>query len=58
MENYNSLLELSVKSDMEIDNYLEDVSTEQFRQDIIELSKMNVDKHLIQMTIEKLQKLL
>jgi len=63
MENYKNLLEVIEKSNEEIDYYLEDVSVEQFKQDVRELAKMNTDKQIISEMIisemiKKLQEML
>jgi hypothetical protein len=58
MENYKNLLDIVTKSDIEIGYYLEDVTVEQFKNDVLELAKMNTDKQLISELIEKLQTLL
>jgi hypothetical protein len=58
MENYKNLLEVVEKSNEEISYYLEDVSVEQFKKDVLELAKMNTDKQLISEMIKKLQSML
>lgn len=58
MENYKNLLEVVEKSNEEISYYLEDVSVEQFKNDVLELAKMNTDKQLISEMIKKLQAML
>jgi hypothetical protein len=58
MENYKNLLEVVEKPNEEIGYYLEDVSIEQFKKDILELAKMNTDKQLISEMIKKLQAML
>ena len=58
MENYKNLLDVVEKSNEEISYYLEDVSVEQFKNDVLELAKMNTDKQLISEMIKKLQAML
>jgi len=58
MENYKNLLDVVEKSNEEISCYLEDVSVEQFKKDVLELAKMNTDKQLISEIIKKLQAML
>ena len=58
MENYRNLLDVVEKSNEEISYYLEDVSVEQFKNDVLELAKMNTDKQLISEMIKKLQAML
>lgn len=58
MENYKNLLDVVEKSNEEIGHYLEDVSVEQFKKDVLELAKMNIDKQLISEMIKKLQAML
>jgi len=58
MENYKNLLDVVEKSNEEIGYYLEDVSVEQFKNDVLELAKMNTDKQLISEMIKKLQAML
>jgi|TARA_R110000851_G_scaffold73614_4_gene162384 hypothetical protein len=58
MENYKNLLEVAEKSNEEISYYLEDVSVEQFKKDVLELAKINTDKELISEMIKKLQAML
>jgi hypothetical protein len=58
MENYKNLLEVIEKSNEEISYYLEDVSVEQFKKDVLELAKMNTDKQIISEMIKKLQAML
>jgi len=58
MENYKNLLDVVEKSNEKISYYLEDVSVEQFKKDVLELAKMNTDKQLISEMIKKLQAML
>ncbi len=58
MKNYKTLLDVVEKSNEEISHYLEDVSVEEFKKDVQELSKINTDKYIISKTIKKLQKML
>ncbi len=58
MKNYKTLLDVVEKSNEEISHYLEDVSVEEFKKDVQELSKINTDKYVISKTIKKLQKML
>jgi membrane carboxypeptidase/penicillin-binding protein len=58
MENYKNLLEIVEKSDEEITWYLEDVTVEQFKKDVLQLAKMNTDKQLISELIKKLQQMM
>ena len=47
MENYKNLLDVIEKSNEEISYYLEDVSVEQFKRDVLDLAKINTDKQFI-----------
>jgi len=58
MEDYKNLLDIVEKPNEEISYYLEDVSVEEFKKDVLELAKMNTDKHLISEMIKKLQAML
>ena len=58
MENYRNLLDVIEKSNEEITYYLEDVSVEQFKKDVLELTKMNTDKQFISQIIKTLQDLI
>ena len=58
MENYKNLLDLIEKSNEEISCYLEDVSVEQFKKDVLDLAKMNTDKQVISEMIKKLRAML
>lgn len=58
MKNYKTLLDVVENSNEEISHYLEDVSVEEFKKDVQELSKINTDKYVISKTIKKLQKML
>jgi hypothetical protein len=58
MGNYKNLLDVVEKSNEEISYYLEDVSVEQFKKDVLELAIMNTDKQLISEMIKKLQAML
>jgi len=58
MENYKNLLDVIEKPNEEISHYLEDVSVEQFKKDVLDLAKMNTDKQFISEMIKKLQSML
>lgn len=58
MDNYENLLDVIQLSDEQISNYLEDVSVDQFKADVLSLATKNVDKEIVKQTIEKLQQLL
>lgn len=58
MNDYENLLDVIQLSDEQISNYLEAVSVDQFKADVLYLATKNVDKEIIKQTIEKLQQLL
>ena len=55
---YENLLDVIQLSDEQISNYLEDISVDQFKADVISLATKNVDREIIKQTIDKLQQLL
>ena len=52
------LLELITKHESSVHSYLSDVSIEEFKVDIQNLTKKNLDKIIIENAIEKLKQLL
>lgn len=58
MKEKTNLLDIINGSDDEVNEYLEVVTTKDFREDVLRLSRMNVNKVLAKELIDKLQEMI